>query len=425
MRAPRVVLEAADAVCGALGLLERPLSSDELIGQARRATGLSAFGDIRFNEPLRRFLDSCVAESDLSLVGRLATRWDVVRLLSNLLRMRQAEVEMPAIVRQPIVKPVFITGLPRSGTSFLHSLLMQDPASMVPLVWQTIHPYPDRRARDGGPDRRIEKVERQLRAFERLAPEFRGMHPLTATSPQECSDITAHVFSSLRFDGTYDVPSYRAWLDRTGHLDAYRFHRRFLQHLQHQGVAGRNWVLKCPDHVFALEAIRAVYPDARIVFVHRDPLKVLASVARLTEILRRPFVRRLDAARIGRQDAARWLAGAEAMIAADCHWPFAAPVCHVHYLNLVRDPLGTVEGLYRHFGLYLAPEAADGVRRLVQDKPNGGYGVHHHRLEDHGLDPLEQRLRFARYVEHFAITTEADDLPAPLPRVVPWRAAAD
>ena len=330
-----------------------------------------------------------------------------MRLLANLLRMRQAETQAPEITAQPIVQPIFITGLPRSGTTFLHSLLMQDRAGRVPRVWQTIYPYPEPGTRNGRPDRRIAMVDGQLRAFERLAPEFHGLHPMTATSPQECSEITAHVFASLRFDSTYFIPSYREWLDRTGHLQPYRFHRRFLQHLQHQDPAGGRWVLKCPDHVFALDAIRAVYPDARIVFVHRDPLKVLASVARLTEVVRRPFVRRIDPVQIGRQEGIRWLAGAERMIAADSAWPFATPPCHVHHLDLVRDPLGTVERLYRHFGLDLSPAASDGIRRRVQDKPNGGYGVHRYRFEDHGLDPQEQRERFARYVHHFGISTEA------------------
>ena len=414
MRTQRVVLGAADAVCGALGLLRRPLSADELIRRAQRATALSAFGDDGFIEPLQHFLVSCVAELDLSLIGRITTRWDAVRLLSNLLRMHQAEAEMPAITAQPVVAPIFITGLPRSGTTFLQSLLMQDGANMLPRVWQTIYPYPDRAAPKAGPDRRITIVNRQLRAFERLAPEFRSMHPLTAESPQECSEITAHVFASLRFDSTYHVPSYREWLDRTGHLQAYRFHRRFLQHLQlqQQNAGSRRWVLKCPDHVFALDAIRAVYPDARIVFVHRDPLKVLASVAKLTEVLRRPFVRRMDAVQIGRQEGIRWLAGAGRMIEADSRWPFATPVCHIQYLDLVRDPLGTVAGMYRHFGLELSAEAAGCIRHQVQEKPNGGYGVHQYRFEDHGLDPVEQRRCFAPYVKHFAITAEVNELPA-------------
>src|SRR5262249_41365936 len=157
----------------------------------------------------------------------------------------------------------------------------------APAVWETIFPWPNERRRD----RRADTVARQLKTFEWLAPEFRALHPLDATSPQECSEITAHVFRSLRFDTNYRVPSYRDCLDSDvgRHLPAYRFHHRFLRHLQYQDGRQSRWVLKCPEHVFALRSIREVYPDARLIFVHRDPVKVLLSVARLTEVLRRPF----------------------------------------------------------------------------------------------------------------------------------------
>src|SRR5271169_5236439 len=249
----RVVSRVADTMIDALAILRDPLSADELIARARRQTGLVDFDCTTFQEPLQNLLRACREEAELSLFGRFATRWDAVRFLSNLLRLREEERRAPKILEQRIERPIFIAGLPRSGTTFLHSLLAQDHANLVPRVWQLIHPYP----LDGpGPDVRPRRVARQLRLFGMLAPEFRRMHPIDASSPQECSEITAHVFASLRFDTTYRVPSYRRWLDATGHLEAYRFHKRFLQHLQHQaGLAGR-WVLKCPDHVFALGAIR-------------------------------------------------------------------------------------------------------------------------------------------------------------------------
>ena len=343
--------------------------------------------------------------ANLSLVGRVATRWDVVRFLSNLLRLFDEEQRAPEILAQPVDRPIFISGLPRSGTTFLHSLLAEDPANLVPRVWQLIHPYPPRNS-ESGRDRRARRVARQLRLFGLLAPDFRRMHPIDAGSPQECSEITAHVFASLRFDTTYRIPSYRHWLDETGHLEAYRFHKRFLQHLQHQTADGGRWVLKCPDHVFALDAIRAVYPDARLVFVHRDPLAVLLSVARLTETLRRPFTRSIDKAEIGRQDSDRWLAATELMIAAAQEQRFAEPIFHVQYLDLVRDPVGTVAALYSHFGDALHPDAAARIGRLVEAKPNGGYGAHGSRLEEYGLDAALERERYARYMAHFGIQPE-------------------
>jgi hypothetical protein len=399
----RSVFQVADRLAKALAPLNTPLSVDKLIATARRRTGLSDFGETPFTDPLQKFLRACFEEADLSFFGRMATRWDVVRFLSNLLRLHEEERKVPEILDRPVARPIFISGLPRSGTTFLHSLLAEDPANLVPRVWQLIHPYPSSRP---GPDLRRLRVARQLQLFGLLAPDFRRMHPIDAGSPQECSEITAHVFASLRFDSTYRIPSYRHWLDETGHLDAFRFHRRFLQHLQQQAGGNRRWVLKCPDHVFALAAIRSVYPDARLVFVHRDPLAVLLSVARLTETLRRPFTRSINKAEIGRQDSDRWLAATELMITAAQEKRFAEPIFHVHYLDLVKDPVATVAALYRHFGETLASDAAVRIGRLVEAKPNGGYRAHGSRLEEYGLDAALERERYARYVAHFGIRAE-------------------
>ncbi len=406
----RAVSRIADATLDALAGLRDDLSADELVARARRRTGLADFGGAPFEEPLENFLRACREEAELSLFGHLATRWDAVRFLSNLLRLRAEEAQAPEILEQPIERPIFVAGLPRSGTTFLHSLLAQDPTNLAPCVWQVIHPYPPA-GPGGGPDRRPRQVARQLRVFGILAPEFRRMHPIHAGSPQECSEITAHIFASLRFDTTYRIPRYRHWLDETGHLEAYRFHKRFLQHLQHQASGAGHWVLKCPDHIFALGALRAVYPDACMVFVHRDPLAVLPSVARLTEVLRRPFTRHVDKVEIGRQDSDRWLSATELMIAAASEEQFMEPIFHIHYVDLVNDPLGTVKALYRHFGRTLDPRAAARISRLVEAKPNGGYGARRSRLEEYGLEATVERERYAGYMERFGIRPEQKKRP--------------
>ena len=398
----KAVAQAADTIIAALADLRDPLGADELMTRAQRRMNLVDFGSTPFQEPLQNLLRACREEAELSLFGRFVTRWDAVRFLSNLLRLREEERRAPKILKERIERPIFIAGLPRSGTTFLHSLLAEDDTNLVPRIWQLIHPYPI----STGSDQRPRRVSRQLRVFGMLAPEFRHMHPIDASSPQECSEITAHVFASLRFDTTYHVPSYRRWLDETGHLDAYRFHKRFLQHLQHQaGLAGR-WMLKCPDHIFALDALRAVYPDAGVVFVHRDPLAVLPSVTRLTEVLRRPFTRHVDKLEIGRQDSDRWLSATELMIEAADEEQFEEPILHIHYLNLVSDPLETVATLYRHFGRALDPHTVARIGRLVEAKPNGGYGTRRSHLEEYGLDPNAERERYARYVERFGIRLE-------------------
>jgi hypothetical protein len=386
----------------------RPLDADALMQAAQRKADLSDFGlsqgglgpigSEAIREGLTVLLDACEREARLSLFGRLSTRWDCLRLLVNLLILRALEREDGSILSRPIHRPIFITGLPRSGTSFLHALLAEDPASSAPRCWQTIYPVRDHPAHGArsGP----KEVQRQFDIFDKLAPQMRSLHPFDAMSPQECADITAHSFHSLRFDMTYEAPSYRLWLDRRGHAPAYREHKRFLQHLQ--GDRPAQWVLKCPDHVFALEALRTVYPDARLVFVHRDPVEVLPSVARLTEVVRTPFARSIDRVAIGRQIANDWVKGAENIVAAanDRRWP-RAQVHHVHYRALAADPLATASALYDHFGLELTPIARARMQALVAQKPKGGYGHNVYHAEDYKLDLSVERARFQAYLAAF------------------------
>ena len=402
-------LQLADGVSRLTGLGRRRLDAQALITEALAGQDMAAFGldfgPDQFIGGLRILLSALEAEANLSLVGRLAVRWDVIRCLRNLLRLRQEEERTPDICDTPIRRPLIITGLPRSGTTFLHRLLDCDPRMRSPSCWQTMAPYAPLRGRD----RRVEQTERELRTFARMAPGFRDVHPLTARMPQECTEITAQVFQSLRFDTTFRVPSYLAWQDAHGHALAYRFHKRFLQHLQHQ--SGDNpdevqWVLKCPDHVFALDAVRTVYPDARIVFVHRDPLKVLPSVAKLTEILRQPFTQRQDRTEIGAQVTSRWHQGAEAMMQAASSTVAGEAICHIQYQDLTQDPLGTIARLYSHFGMPMGDGAIRDITAEVNREKRGGYGRNVYRFADHGLDAQRERGFFAGYMRRFGIAEE-------------------
>lgn len=386
----------------AFGLFRRPLSADELIAAARRRTGLNDLGEWEIEEPLERLIASYEREANLSAFGRFAVRWDVVRFVSNLLRLRDEEKRNPAILEQQIERPIFITGLPRSGTSFLHELLCQDPSNLAVLHWETIYPCPLRPGGDDA-DRRRRKVQGQIRSFERIVPEIRNLHPFHPDSPQECTEITGHIFRGMRFDTTHRIPSYQRWLDQESHVVAYRFHKRFLQHIQYRR-GRRRWILKCPEHVFALDALHTVYPDARFVFTHRDPLPVLASVARLTEALRLPFTTRADRREIGAEVSERWAKGVSLMLVADKQMrQRSEPLLHVQFSDFVCDPVAAVIAFYRHFDLPFTAETATRVRELVALKPTGGNRRNTGLLEDYGLDAGTERQRFRDYVAYFGI----------------------
>lgn len=386
-----------------LALTNTRLSSAELLANAQAKTGLHDFGSEPFEDALNELLWALHEEADLSLFGRVSTHWDNLRLLTNLLVLRDHELADPAILQRPVSQPIFVLGMPRSGSSFLHSLLAEDDASFTPRCWQAIYPYPDHPAsgRRAGP----RKVQRQINFFHRLAPDLHNVHPFDALSPQECTEFTAHAFRSLRFETIYNVPSYKRWLQQAGHVQGYRTHRRFLQHLQ--GPRTPRWVLKSPDHVFAMDALREVYPDARLIFTHRDPVKVLPSVASLTEVLRRPFSRRTDKDAIGLQVSSDWANGAQHMIAAAARGDWAdSRVFHVHYKGLTAAPLETIRRIYDHFGL----EITAGFQKRLQDqisrKPTGGYGKNVYRLSEFGLRPDELRERYRDYMTYFDIDEE-------------------
>jgi len=399
------LFRAADAVTDTLGVLQGPFDQAAMIEAACTRAEVAQFPHREMLEPLRQYLNALDDEAGLSALGRFSTQYDVRRLLGNVLRLHKEESRDPTITSQPIERPVFVIGVPRAGTSFLHNLLAADPQVMAPRCWQMVNPWSI--DPPGKPDRRIKIAQRELDSFAWLAPEFRALHPLDATSTQECTEITAHCFRSLRFDTIHTIPSYRTWLDAQGHDLAYAFHKRFLQHLQVQavGAGGRRWVLKCPDHVFALPSIRRVYPDAHLVYVHRDPLKVLASVAKLTEVLRRPFARVVDRMQIGRQDSAHWLAGTQAMIAQSCPGPGET---HIQYTQLVADPIGTVLHVYDRIGLALDDEAHARMRAHLAARPNGGYPKHEYHYEEHGLNQAALAEQFRPYMRHFDIAAETE-----------------
>jgi hypothetical protein len=400
-RVAPTLLRFADRSAQRFHLGERRLDADELMAEAERRAG-RPFRSRDFEPGLRMLIDACEQEADLSLFGRVSLRWDILRLLGNALRLERAEADSPTIVHGAIEAPIFITGLPRSGTTFLHTLLAQDPGNMTPLSWQTMQPYPDRRDRPR--DQRVARTERELRAFRYLSPDVDGLHPLAATTPQECTEITAHVFESLRFDTTYWTPSYLDWLEKRGHAAAFQFHKRFLQHLQVQdgpAGSGRRWVLKCPDHVFTLDAILASYPDARFVFVHRHPAAVLASVAKLTVALRAPFTRRIDKFAIGDQVSQRWLQGADAILDAAAALP-AKRVLHLHHREVTVEPLAALDRLYRHFDLPFEAPARARIAAFVADRPQGGYAANRYDPTEFGLDLGRLNERFERYIRAFA-----------------------
>ena len=331
--------------CGALldksPIPRTPLRSVDLIETAKRRCGLDDFGGGDFFEGISRLLDSCQREAQLNLIGRIVLRADLIRILCSRLFIQRDRKAYPSIVRQEIREPLFIVGLPRSGTTVLHTLLASDPDHRVPLTWEVMTPSPPTHDNE---KRRIQRAISSCNCFNWLAPTFRQVHPVGAELPQECVSLMAPTFMSDQFDAMYYVPSYRAWFFRQDLRPAYEYHRRFLQHLQVRQNA-RRWVLKAPTHMFALPSLLDVYPDALFVQTHRAPLDAMASVSSLITILRRVFSDAVDPLTVCREAIDYWSKTLakflqERAVLAEHR------ICDVDYVEIHRDPLAVVRRIY-------------------------------------------------------------------------------
>ena len=382
------------------------LDERSLLDAARRSTGHDDVGDDGFREPFREVLRGLETEARLTLVGRIAARQDVLGQLANRLRLEADGRRHPEIAAEEVRQPLFIVGLPRTGSTLLHHLLAQDPGSRVAQAWEVMFPSPPPEAATYRSDPRIDKAARQLTWFDALTPDFKTIHPLGAQLALECIAIMSPTFLSPRFHTTYHVPTYQEWLERQDLRPAYRFHRRFLQQLQWRTPA-RRWVLKAPAHLFAFDALLETYPDARIVQTHRDPTTVLASVASLTAVLQRAFTDHLDPYEIGHEVSRRWTNGLDrAMRLRQSGRVAAERFFDVHYHDLLRDPMMVIRRIYAHFDVPLTEEASVAMRGFLAANPKDKHGAHRYSLSSFGLEADDLVRRFKAYREYYGVPRE-------------------
>ena len=399
-------LNAVGRALGRVGVKPVRLDLGHILAAAARSTRLSDFGGDAFRDPLSRLLTSLEEESRLTLTGRLIAQRDVLRTLENRLRLVETRKRHPEMASGEVRAPLFVVGLPRTGSTILHELLAQDPANRTPMTWEVMWPCPLPEAARFGDDPRIAKADRYLKATDQLIPGFKKMHRMGARLPQECCMLMNHDFMSMQFHCSYRIPSYQDWFDEQDLSPIYESHRRQLQHLQLRAPAAR-WILKSPQHLWALDSLLAVYPDARIVQTHRDPVKVAASLASLSSLLRGMGSDHVDPTEVGRDWTARLAVGLErARVSRDRPGADAGRFFDIHFRDFVADPIAAIRKVYGHFGMDLEPEAERRMRAFLKEHPPDRHGRHEYTLRGVGLDLEPERARFAAYQERYAIEPE-------------------
>jgi Sulfotransferase family len=403
-------IRAMNAVGRALARFDaRPIALDEpsLMRAASRANGgLEDFGEPSFRPGLRKLVESLEVDARLNLFGRYFARRQLLELLAQRLVLRDYSNRHPEVAHEAIRRPLFILGLPRTGTTLLHGLLAEDPAHRTPLSWEVDAPCPPAESATYHSDPRIAKTEKRFEQLRQLAPGFQAIHPIGSRMPQECIVLTAPEFMSVRFEMCFDVAGYQTWLQGQDMTHAYRFHRRFLQHMQSRHAAER-WVLKSPGHLGPLDALFEVYPDALIVQTHRDPVRVVPSVASLEYTLRMVSSDEVDPVRLGRQQLHLWSALLEQGMEARARHPEReARILDLHMHDIVRDPLACIRRVYERFDLELSPESLQRMRGYLAKHPRNEFGEHRYSLEAFGLEAQAIEHAFKGYRERFGIEAE-------------------
>jgi Sulfotransferase family len=383
--------------------VDAQLDPNELIARALEQTGFDDLGDIPYREPLEVLVESLNRESGLDADRMPAAGNTIVTLLVKRLRLVDDRKRYPAIAAERITSPIFIVGLPRSGSTHLHALLGQVNGVRTPLYWEMTMPSPPPDRETFATDPRIAEVKAIV---EQLPTDMLKRHPIAADRPEQCNMLNDWSLIHQALLAYYHLPSYREWLFSADYGPAFEAHRRTLQHLQWR--APGQWVLKYPKHLIALDVLLATYPDARVVWTHRDPAVVMPSVASFTGYIRASASGAIDERRYGRE----WTAFEElvllrGMSVRDQIGNDDGRFYDLHYHDLMADPDAAIAGLLEHFGMVYDAESRQAVQRWVIEHPRTEYGRHEYTPEQFGLDEHGLRRRFKPYIERFGVRPEA------------------
>jgi hypothetical protein len=374
------------------------LDPDELAAEARGRAGAPADAPLRFLPALRRLTASLDTEARLTGAGRQRVHAALVSQLVTQLRADRLLAADPGLDRLPGSGPTFITGLLRTGTTLLQNLLAEHPDVRTPRLWELLAPA----AGPGGRwqrNRLVRAADHYVTEYYTAAPAFRAIHPLDARRPEECHRLTGVTFLADIYALRYRVPTYTAWLREQDVREAYRYHRTLLGCVLSRRPADRSVVLKCPSHLWHLDELAAVYPDANVIRLHRDPEMCIPSVCSLTAVVRAARSSDVDKREIGDY----WLehsAHALCALRRDAGPP-ALRILDIRYQDLMADPVAVASEVCEFAGIARTARAERAMRRFLTRNPQGKHGRHRYTAAEFGLRPDELRARFAGYRANF------------------------
>jgi hypothetical protein len=378
-----------------------PLSEPELLAQAEEMTGLSDWGpDESFRVGLKILVDA-IEEMSPPPEWRHSFRRQILHLLNQRLHLRDDELRHPEVLDERIERPILIVGLPRTGTTLTHELLALDANARAPLNWEYAAPWPPPERATFDADPRIAKVNTSWKAQTDASPDILTKMPVDAKLPSECNDSMMYHFAGPNFWAWMGVPKHRRFTADQTAPGLYRTHKRILQELQWKGPRGR-WTLKSPGFVGDLSAILDEYPDACLIWTHRDPATTYVSLASLVSSLQQALLgRKPDPAEIGWESRELWSAALERGLRSRDDPRVEAATMDVAYRDLVADKVGTVRRIYERFDLELDDAHVRRIRQLEVEQPSSQFAQHRYTTDEFGVDRAEVEAELPAYYERF------------------------
>lgn len=384
--------------------LDRFPDIDAMHDEASRLTGLSDYGDPGYREALALLIAGYDADPHMTPEGRLRCWQMALGALIGRLRSEAQWRARPDVLALPLKAPIIVTGLPRTGTTTLHKLLAIDPQFQELEFWigNAPQPRPPRDQWADHPDFRA--TDAYVTDFYERVPEFLQVHQMTAAEPEEDRTLLIQDFAHLLFMDSAWLPDYDLWVERQPQRTAYR---RLADNLRLVGSTSpdRRWVLKDPMHLAHMDAVLDIFPDAKVVQTHRDPVKSIPSICSLIWIFRKYYENPgNDPALIGPRKMAYWAAAMDRTLAQRTARP--DNFLDIQFGDIVHDPLGAVRRVYAFCGLVLDPAVEAAMRRWIADNAKDKHGAHRYAPEDFGLTAGAIADAFAHYTAEYGIARE-------------------
>ncbi len=378
---------------------------DAVVAAARAVDGLSDFGDDSYREPLERLLWSLEHEADLNAVGRPVLCQRVVDTLATRLRVQAWLKRHPEIRDEVIREPLVIVGLPRTGTTMLHRTIAADHRMFAPLWYEVRFPCPalDWDFTTEG-DRRIRDAQAEMAAMLEANPDLLASHPMDALGPDEEIMLLEQSFYSYNIQCYASVPSFDAWIEAQDHTPGYEYLRLLLQFLQWQkkrvGQQGERWTLKAPHHLHYMDLLFKVFPDARVVQSHRDPVETIPSLASLIAGVMTIYSDSADPVAVGRTWARKFARGIHHTMAVRERID-AGRFLDLWFSDTVRQPLVEIQKVYDFLGMALTEEARAEMARWQDFNRRELRPSHEYTLEQFGFTEAGLKEQFRAYREAY------------------------